>query len=504
MRVYSLASINQEPAPWEELRPRPTRALGGGERMLMTADPRIPDKISKKQRELDRIAAEDAAKAEMLRLKAEKEAREFAQVFANRAKIFALEEEGKSRRLAYFGRPAQQERLMKFNFHHMRLRWEQQAAMWQHLLYDADAEIAELKVKIALAKKLKLEASNKAGHFRGKEKGTALAAASLGFAEALAEDRQKALAEAAMARKQRFLQEVGEERLAQEEEKKRCASAKVIGCRKVAFQCLADATAAEITELETVNGEVFLVETFIAKIVKKMETLAPGSPPYVAMQKEISALAWKKCLLDKERRMFVPCQTKLVGHEVFKERAPKPGQAKVNGKQRAFKWMVQLQKEGQTILGGGLGGALTERFFVVDAANKVLRLNKMLRDCLAPSVGDEKVKHMCKALEKLYTKEDVAERPPLQGLKDLLSALDDKTVKIANRPAAKALRKPLLQFYELERGNPERDGGGVIGCKEISIEAVQKSVQLFPDVFCDGSVGKHALARAEFVCWRRA
>ena len=72
MRVYSLASINQEPAPWEELRPRPTRALGGGERMLMTADPRIPDKISKKQRELDRIAAEDAAKAEMLRLKAEK------------------------------------------------------------------------------------------------------------------------------------------------------------------------------------------------------------------------------------------------------------------------------------------------------------------------------------------------------------------------------------------------------------------------------------------------
>ena len=74
MRVYSLASINQEPAPWEELRPRPTRALGGGERMLMTADPRIPDKISKKQRELDRIAAEDAAKAEMLRLKAEKDA----------------------------------------------------------------------------------------------------------------------------------------------------------------------------------------------------------------------------------------------------------------------------------------------------------------------------------------------------------------------------------------------------------------------------------------------
>ena len=305
MRVYSLASINQEPAPWEELRPRPTRALGGGERMLMTADPRIPDKISKKQRELDRIAAEDAAKAEMLRLKAEKEAREFAQVFANRAKIFALEEEGKSRRLAYFGRPAQQERLMKFNFHHMRLRWEQQAAMWQHLLYDADAEIAELKVKIALAKKLKLEASNKAGHFRGKEKGTALAAASLGFAEALAEDRQKALAEAAflkksaeeqeaMARKQRFLQEVGEERLAQEEEKKRCASAQVKGCRAVAFQCLADATAAEITELETVNGEVFLVETFIAKIVKKMETLAPGSPPYVAMQKEISALAWKQ------------------------------------------------------------------------------------------------------------------------------------------------------------------------------------------------------------------
>ena len=122
--------------------------------------------------------------------------------------------------------------------------------------------------------------------------------------------------------------------------------------------------------------------------------------------------------------------------------------------------MVQLQKEGQTILGGGLGGALTERFFVVDAANKVLRLTKMLRDCLAPSVGDEKVKHMCKALEKLYAKEDVAERPPLQGLKDLLSALDDKTVKIANRPAAKALRKPLLQFYELERGNPERDGGG--------------------------------------------
>lgn len=36
-----------------------------------------------------------AAEAEALRLKAEKEAREFAEVFARKAKIFALEEQSK-------------------------------------------------------------------------------------------------------------------------------------------------------------------------------------------------------------------------------------------------------------------------------------------------------------------------------------------------------------------------------------------------------------------------
>lgn len=40
-------------------------------------------------------AAAAAAEAEALRLKAEKEAREFAEVFARKAKIFALEEQSK-------------------------------------------------------------------------------------------------------------------------------------------------------------------------------------------------------------------------------------------------------------------------------------------------------------------------------------------------------------------------------------------------------------------------
>ena len=62
-----------------------------------------------------------------MQAKEEKEAREAAALFAKKAKIFALMEEGKSRRLSYFGRPAQQCRLDKRAFHSNRMRWEQQA-----------------------------------------------------------------------------------------------------------------------------------------------------------------------------------------------------------------------------------------------------------------------------------------------------------------------------------------------------------------------------------------
>jgi hypothetical protein len=83
----------------------------------------------KKKREAEAKAAAAAAEAEALRLKAEKEAREFAEVFARKAKIFALEEQSKAKRKEFFGRPAQQCRLQKMDVHAVRMRWEQQAAM---------------------------------------------------------------------------------------------------------------------------------------------------------------------------------------------------------------------------------------------------------------------------------------------------------------------------------------------------------------------------------------
>ena len=64
---------------------------------------RIPGKASQERSEREALIALNAAKAAEQMAKAEREAREFAVEFAKKAKIFALEQEGKSRRLGYFG-----------------------------------------------------------------------------------------------------------------------------------------------------------------------------------------------------------------------------------------------------------------------------------------------------------------------------------------------------------------------------------------------------------------
>ena len=222
------------------------------------------------------------------------------------------------------------------------------AGRWQHLLDDCEHEIKELKERISDAIKKKKDASNTAAYLRAQEKGTASAAASLAFAEALAQDRAAALKETArlraeaeaheaIARRERWNQEVAEELLAQELEKKSVATGQIKGCKFEAHErlglaplslslvgavvmvvdcflelsralqscCLCpcmchdgagagaaggavSCNAIELNEIETVLGEQDLVVTFIANAQKKMQTLAKFSPPWMVLAKEIS------------------------------------------------------------------------------------------------------------------------------------------------------------------------------------------------------------------------
>ncbi len=93
----------------------------------------------------------------------------------------------------------------------------------------------------------------------------------------------------------------------------------------------------------------------------------------------------------------------------------------------------------------------------------MLRLNKQLMDALAPSLEDATVEKLCKFLEKKVGNEDASKRPPFQQVQEQLQVLADKKVKVAARAEVAALSKQLLQYYELEKGNPER--GVTLGCK---------------------------------------
>jgi hypothetical protein len=199
------------------------------------------------------------------------------------------------------------------------MRWENQAAMWQHLAFDAEQEIKVLKERLSEAKKLRSAAASKASLLRGREKGAAAAASGLSFASALDKDRLAATAEQlrlkteaqgeeATAREQRWQQEVLEDLIAQEEEKQRAAKAQVTACKFKALENLEDGTQAEQAEIETVNGELALAEEFIKMNNKQAAQLAAGSPAWVNVMTQTEALFLKKELLNKEKRMFVPVQ----------------------------------------------------------------------------------------------------------------------------------------------------------------------------------------------------
>ena len=226
----------------------------------------------------------------------------------------------------------------------------------QHLQDDCEQEMAELKERIKEAVKNKTQASNSAAKLRAQEKGVKAAAASLGFADALSQDRDKAKQEGerlereaalqeALAREERWKEMVARELLAQEEEKKSVAAGQVKGCKFVAQENLMGSTKTELDEIETVLGEQDLVTNFIASAKKKMQTLAKGSPPWVVLAKEVSRLEWKNEVLEKEKRMFVPACTDKVGPKAF-ELKKGPAAAfsanKVGGRQRNFKWTVCL------------------------------------------------------------------------------------------------------------------------------------------------------------------
>jgi hypothetical protein len=68
-------------------------------------------------------------------------------------------------------------------------------------------------------------------------------------------------------------------------------------------------------------------------------------------------------------------------------------------------------------------------------------------------------------------------------LREELEVLGDNSIKVARRKEAKQAAKLLLKFYALEKGDPERDGGMVVGCREVSIGALRQQVQLYPDMF---------------------
>ena len=187
---------HKEAADWATLRPRPTRALGAGTRQLSSCDPRIPEEKNKAALAAAAAEASAIAEAQAAAALAAKEKAEFAAVFARKAQVFALEDAGRARRMSYFGRPAQQSRLKKREFHASRLKWEQQAAMFQHLELDCDLEMQELKQRRNDARNRRNQAASSASHLRAREKGTALAAASLSFAAALDKDREVARSDA--------------------------------------------------------------------------------------------------------------------------------------------------------------------------------------------------------------------------------------------------------------------------------------------------------------------
>ena len=85
-----------------------------------------------------------------------------------------------------------------------------------------------------------------------------------------------ACAQEEVARQARWQQEVCEELLAQEQEKKRCAAAQVKACKAKALECLVDSAEAEISECETVVGELELCEAFLGAIKKRKQSLAGG------------------------------------------------------------------------------------------------------------------------------------------------------------------------------------------------------------------------------------
>jgi hypothetical protein len=105
-------------------------------------------------------------------------------------------------------------------------------------------------------------------------------------------------------------------------------------------------------------------------------------------------------------------------------------------------------------------------------------------------MDQELVAKLCKKLEKLYGNDDLGKRPGLSSLRDdLAMVLDDKKVKIANRSEARAKGKALLRFYELEKGDPDKEGGATTGCGEVAIQDVQKAVQLYPEMFVIQPIG---------------
>lgn len=215
--------------------------------------------------------------------------------------------------------------------------------------------MAELRERRSQAIKNKNQASKTAANLRAQEKGVAAAAASLAFTDALAQDRERAVKESerlkadaeaqeAVAREERWKQEVAEELLAQEAEKKSVAAGQLKGCKFKALENLMDCTATELNEIETVLGEEELVSNFIQIAKKKMQTLAKLSPPWVALAKEVAALEHKKQVLEKEKRMFVPTCTDKFGPKAFevkKGAAAAFSANKVGGKQRNFKWTVR-------------------------------------------------------------------------------------------------------------------------------------------------------------------
>ena len=361
---------------WGAVRPRPHRGK--------SADPSVADARTKKVLAEQAAAAATAAAGKAAAAAAAAASEEASTNEQQMKELAFATAETQKRRLGFFGRPVQKCRLSKMRKELERKSHERQAAMFAHLLSDAEAEL-DLQTGINKdSKAAKTKAAAVAAGHRAEETGARAAAAGLkpmgaalkgAMLQALAaadEFKKKAEEQEAIARKAKIAEEAAFELMQREAEKVRFCQGAIKAERAVAKRIFEEIASIEQYEILALCAEEQLLREFAAVWQEKIKKVPKGSPAYFMVVGQIDMYDLRLDVVAMERRMYIPTYLKPVDEPFSIREGVTPMALSYRPVKRDIDWIFRKQMAKDGLIGlakAAVGPELKYRRKIVQSLN---------------------------------------------------------------------------------------------------------------------------------------